>query len=61
MDDFEYIDDKKREAYKVYLEWQSKGDLIGNYFKSLTKEELIVIITDADPLGDEDCCFEGSD
>ncbi len=60
MDEYEYIDDQKREAYKVYLEWQNKEELL-EHFKSLTKEELIELITDADPLGDEDCCFEGSD
>ena len=31
MDEYEYIDDQKRESYKVFLEWQSHDELIANY------------------------------
>ena len=57
MDEYEYIDDQKRESYKVFLEWQSHDELIANYFGILTKKELIDIIIDHDPLGDSDGCF----
>ena len=57
MDEYEYIDDQKRESYKVFLGWQSHDELIANYFGILTKKELIDIIIDHDPLGDSDGCF----